>query len=45
MKKIKRIIAVVLLISVILAVGYTVNTCSRTVEILNTQGERIYEED
>ncbi len=45
MKKIKRIIAIVLLILVILAVGYTAFTCSRTAEILNTQGEQIYEED
>ena len=42
MKKIKRIIAVVLLILVILVVGYTVHTCSRTAEILNIQGERVY---
>ena len=45
MKKIKRIIAVVLLILIILAVSYTVFTCSRTAEILDTQGEQVYEED
>ncbi len=45
MKKIKRIIAVVLLILVILAVGYTSFTCSRTAEILNKPGEQVYEED
>ena len=45
MKKIKRLAVVLLLILVILAVGYTVHTCSRAAEILDTQGEEIYEED
>ena len=43
MKKIKRIIAVVLLILTVLLFGYTFFTCSRTTEILNQQGDEINE--
>ncbi len=37
MKKLKRIIAVILLIFVLCLVGYTAHTCSRTTENITEQ--------
>lgn len=44
-KKIKRMIAVILLVFVVLVGGYASFTCSRTTEILTPQGEQTYESD